>query len=119
MSVEMAREDAAERAISEWKREAVAEDELGVGRLRGGDLEHARALVEARDLAREVTDEEACSAGDVERSGRGQRLKRSSKSRELLVPAWAVPFREAPGAEPPVVVLVRAGLVVRLHGSLE
>ena len=114
----MAREDAVERAVGEGQIECVALDELGVRSLVAGDLEHRLALVEAGDLAGEKARDEAGAAGHVEGPPR-RKARTASKT--------AVPLGPPPGSgarcveaalEPPVVVLVSACVVVRLHGNL-
>ena len=93
----------------------VALHERGVRQPPGRDVEHRRALVEPRDLSRQVCGEEPGPAGDVERPGRRQGLQGRAQRRDVVVPAGAVALGEQARPLPPVVVLRRALLVVAAH----
>src|SRR5215210_1480219 len=117
MAVEVAREEPVEGAIVEGKRERLPSDELRLRRLLGRDLEHARALIEADDVAAEMSRHEPRAARDVESPRRRELGYPSLELRACLVPPRPPSLRVQPAPEPPVVVLARTGVVVRLHGS--
>ncbi len=117
MAVEVAREDAVEAAVSERQLERLPRDEACVRRLLPCDVEHARAGVETDDVAAQMPRQEAGAASDVERPQRRQLCDDALENAELFVPAGAVAVRIQTFAQPPVVVLRRAAIVVRLHGS--
>ncbi len=116
VAVEEAREEPAERVVRERQLERVALYERDVRQPAAGLLEHVRALVERDDLAAaQMLREEPGAAGDVERARRRERLEERRDLRELFIPAGPIAILELPTAEPPVVVLGRAGVVVLLH----
>ena len=115
MTVEVAREDAAERTVRKGKRKRVALDEAGSRDPPRGDLQHRGALIEARDLPRQVARQVSRAAGDVERGHRLERAEDAEQRLPLALPAGPVALLEEAGADPPVVVLLRARLVVGLH----
>src|SRR5262249_20306610 len=84
-------------------------------RTLAGDLEHARALVEPDDLAAQVARQEAGAAGDVDDPGGRKRRHRPLELANLLVPARPVAGRMQASALVPVVVLLRAALVILAH----
>ena len=77
--------------------------------------EHRAALVEGGDLSAQVPREEAGAAGDVERACRRERRDHTLELGPLLVPSRPVAVGERAAAEPPVVVLAGARVVVGLH----
>ena len=113
----MRREDPVEAAVLERKLERVALDEGRLRRLATGLVDHRRALVEADDLAGKVAGEEARPARDVEGARGRQGGERPRQRLDLFLPARPVALGEAAGAEPPVVVLAGAAVVVGLHPS--
>jgi hypothetical protein len=102
-----------------WKRqvERIPLDEARAWHLAARLVEHLRGLVEAGDVAVQMACEEAGAARDVERLRGGQRRDRSEQARDFLEPVGYVAAREAPSAEPDVVVLAGTRVVVRLHNS--
>jgi hypothetical protein len=117
MAVEVAGEEALERAVGKRQRRHVRAHELGARAALGGDLEHPFALIEQRARTVQVAAEEAGPARDVERP-RGRQLgDEPLKRHELRLPAGPLALRERAGAEVPVVVLRGAAVVVRLHGA--
>src|SRR5262245_8909069 len=115
MEVEVARKDAVERGVLERQLERVALDEPRARNLLARDREHSLALVERDDVAAQVAREETRPAGDVERALRRQRPDQLRKHFDLVVPTRSLAVGEAAAAEPPVVVLERTPVVVRLH----
>ena len=81
------------------------------------DGEHALALVEANDLAKQVSRQKAGTARDVECPRGGQGGNHPSENLELLFPARPVAVGVEALAEPPVVVLGCPPVVVGLHPS--
>ena len=117
MAVEVAREDAVERSVLEGKSKGVAADEARPRRLFARLGKHPLALVEADDLAAQMTGQEAGPTGDVERSHRREISDQRLQELALLLPAGAVAIGVEAPSHPPVVVLGRAPVVVQLHGS--
>jgi len=111
MSVEMAREHTLERIVVKRQCGPVALDDLDVSTRK---REHSRALVESDDLTREVSRQEACAAGHVERPLRRQYPKEVHKLVAFLFPVVRRSCVETLG-QPPVVVLRGARVVVGLH----
>src|SRR5512133_2172699 len=117
VAVEVTREHAVERAVPERELERVAVDELRGRHLLAGDRKLPLALVEPDDVAAQMACQEAGAAGDVERAGGRQGPDQLRQDVDLLVPPGPVAVGIKTPAEPPVVVLVRAAVVVRLQGS--
>src|SRR5581483_2295462 len=115
VAVEVTGEEAAEAAVVERESEGVALDERRLRRLLRSLVEHAAALVEPDDLAREMTRQEAGAARDVERAKGREDLDRRDQLIDLLLPARAISVGEAARAPIPVVVLGSACVVVLLH----
>ena len=111
----MAREDAVELSVRKGQRNGIAIDQSRAGNASRGDLEHPGALVERDDLAAQVAREEARAACDVQDASRRQCPHRVDHLLDLVVPAGAVARGVHARAEPPVVVLGRAEVVVRTH----
>ncbi len=84
-------------------------------RLLARDREHRAALVEGGDVSAQVPREEARAAGDVERACRRERRDDTLELGPLLVPSRPVAVGERAAAEPPIVVLAGARVVVGLH----
>ena len=77
--------------------------------------EHCRARIESDDLAAEVSGQEPCAAGDVERPCRRNRTDERRQACQLLLPAGSgTPCSEAP-TEIPAVVLASAAFGVLAH----
>src|SRR6185295_2924457 len=115
MAVEVAREDAFKRPVGEGERKRVALDEPGSRNPGRGDLQHRRALVKGGDPAGEVSRQVAGATGDIERRHRPERGERQEQRLPLALPTRPVALLEEAGSDPPVVVLLRPRLVVRLH----
>src|SRR5687767_11240359 len=111
----MAGQEAVERAVPKRQRESITDHELGFWDPLSRDLEHARAGIEADDVAAQVLGQPSGPAGDVECPGRRQFGDRAFESPPLFVPAWPVAAHEKPGTVDPVVVLPGPPLVVRPH----
>jgi len=115
MAVEIAREDALERMVLERERKRVSLNEVRVRRLLSCDLEHPRACIQSDYLSAQVRGQKPGAAGGVE-CMRGRETRDECDQRSaLFVPARPIAIRVEPCAEPPVVVLRRAVVVVRLH----
>jgi len=117
MTVEVAREDAVERAGFERESERISLHEPDVRRLRPRHAKHACTLVEPDDVTAQMAREEAGAAGDVERARGWERGDDLSQHIELVLPARSIALRVQTFAEPPVVVLRCATIVVGLHDS--
>jgi glutamate formiminotransferase / 5-formyltetrahydrofolate cyclo-ligase len=117
VAVEVAGEHAVELAVLERQRESVTGDEPRGGHLLARDVEHPLALVEADDVAAEMARQEAGAAGDIERSCGWEPGDQLGEDGDLVVPSGADAIGVETPPEPPVVVLVRAPIVVRLHGG--
>ena len=111
----MAGEDTLEGAVGERERKRVGLDEPEAWAALRGELEHRCTLVEPGHLAAQVPGQEARAARDVERPRRLEPGERREQRLALTLPVRPVALLEQAPAEPPVVVLRRAGLVVRLH----
>ena len=74
--------------------------------------------VETGEVAAQVTGEEPCAAGDVERSGGRKARERRDDLCELLVEPFARAVGVEAAAEVPVVVLRGTAVVVRRGGWL-
>ena len=85
----MAGEEALEFLVGERQGKRVGLDHPGVRDALGCDREHPRALVEARELARQMAGEEPRPAGDVERAGRRQALAVSPRAQPIPAPSPA------------------------------
>jgi hypothetical protein len=117
MAVEVAREQAIERLRPERQGERIALDEMRARDTGPRDTEHPIALVEADQLAGQVPRQKPGAAGDVERADGRKRGDESLQRVQLVLPAGPVAVRVQTLAEPPVVVLLRAPVVVDPHGS--
>ena len=115
----MAGEDAVELAVGKRQRDGVALDDPRAGQPCRGDLDHRRALVEPDDLAAQVLGQKAGAAGDVEHATWRQAAHHLAHLLDLLVPARPVELGVEPAAEPPVVVLAGARVVVRAHALVD
>ena len=117
VAVEVRREDALERPVSERQREGVAGDEGRLGTALAGELEHLLALVEPDDLARQLPGQKAGSTGDIERVRERERAKSALEHGQLPLPAGALALAEESLSQVPVVVLRRPGVVVLPHDT--
>ena len=117
VAVEVAREQPFEAAIRERQRERVADDERGVRAAPACNLDHRRALIEADELAGQMLRLEAGPARDIERARRRERGEKRCDLHQFILPARPLATREQTPAQPPVVVLRRALVVVLLHCS--
>jgi hypothetical protein len=115
MAVEVAGEDAVERAVGERQRDGVALDDPRVRQPGRGHLDHRRALVDAHHVALQVAGEEARAAGHVEHPAGLEAGHHLAQPLDLLVPARPVALGVEPASQPPVVVLAGARVVVRAH----
>ncbi len=112
VTVEVAREDAVERAGGEGQCERVPDDRepLGHALLRTGH--HGRALVEADDEPGEVPGQEARPARHVEGAARRQGGEQRDDRLHLVAPPGPVARGEATDPVVPLVVLAGTPLVV-------
>ena len=77
----------------------------------------ALARIQTDGVAAEVARQETCAAGGVERAHGRERRDTAIQRSELVAPARSVAVGVETLAEPPVVVLGCAPVVVGLHGS--
>ena len=115
VAVEVAREDAIERAVRKGERERITLHERSLGQTTARLREHACALVEPDDIAVEMLRQEPRPARDIERAHGRERCDRRQRLLELGLPAGPLACR----ADPPVVVIRRAQVVVLLHPLVE
>src|SRR5215212_2258398 len=114
MAVEVAGQHAVEGAVGEGKVERVAPHDDPVRQSLLRNRHHRGARIETDNEALEVAGQETGSAGDVERSRRGQGGDEGDDTVDLGVPAGAVARRELALALVPLVVFARPGVVVGL-----
>ncbi len=119
VAVEVTREDAIERPVFERERERVPLLEPRSRSLRPRQFEHASARIQPDDVATKMSRKEARAAGDIE-GARGSKTPNDAlEQAKLVFPAWALAVCVQALAQPPVVVLRRAPVVVRLHTFVE
>ena len=101
--------------VRKRQRECITLHELAQRESTARFGEHACALIEPDDVAGEVLREEAGAARDVERARGWEGRDRGERLVELRLPARPLACR----ADPPVVVVRRAQVVVLLHPLVE
>src|SRR5439155_11191849 len=119
VTVEVTREDAVERPVFEREGERVSMLETRRRNLAARDLEHALAGVEADDVSAEVPGQKARTARDVQRPYGRKLSNHALESSKLVFPAGPHVVSVQPLTQPPVVVLERAPVVVRLATFVE
>jgi hypothetical protein len=118
VAVEVTAEDPVEGVVREGEGERIAFDERRGGCLLGRDTQHAAALIEARDSARQVAREETRPAGDVEGGRGGEGGECRTDVGQLVVEPGTVAVGVQATPEIPVVVLGRTPVVVGRSGRL-
>jgi len=117
MAVEVTGEHALEGTVGERRRQRVRAHQLCVWDATTGNRQHAPALVQAGEFAAQMSGEEPCAAGHVERACRRQRGDGTLERSHRVRPSGALSRREQAAIEIPVVVLGRPRVVVLPHRS--
>src|SRR6266700_261826 len=119
VAVEVTREDAVELTVFERESKRVPLLEPRGRSLLARQLEHALARIDPDDVAAKMPGQEARTAGDVQRVRGRKTPDQALEQAKLAFPARPLAVGVQALAQPPVVVLGRAPVVVRLHTFVE